>query len=188
MSPHKISMFIDDELTIDDKIDFVETVHESREFKEETVELLQQERLLRSAPVDHYPVVELKTKPSFLLRFFRPVGLFAAGAALSLLVLFFFFAPAKVSNTPTPYRFVLYRPDVSHIDITGSFTDWQAVPMRQVGSSGYWEYTSNLPQGEHRFAYVLNGVTRLPDPTIPTREGDDFGGENTVISIGAADI
>jgi hypothetical protein len=176
-----ISMFIDDELTLDDKIDFVETIHESRQFKEETVELLQQEQLLRSDPVDRYPAADINTKHLFPLRFLRPLGLVTAGAVLSMLVLFFFFTQTKVPDTP--YRFILYRPDVSRVDITGSFIAWKVVPMRQVGSSGYWEYTSNLPHGEHRFAYLLNGVVRLPDPTIQTREGDDFGGENTVLSI-----
>jgi hypothetical protein len=186
MSSHMISMFIDDELTLDDKIDFVEMIHESSEFKEEAVELLQLERQLRSDPIDCYPAADMKIKPSFLLRFLRPLRLVTAGAALSLLVLFFFFSQTKVPDMP--YRFILYRPDVSHIDITGSFTGWKAVPMRQVGSSGYWEYTSNLPHGEHRFAYLLNGVVRVPDPTIQTREGDDFGGENTVLSIGGTAI
>ena len=182
MSSQMISMFIDDELTLDDKIDFVETIHGSRPFKEETVELLQQERLLRSDPVDRYPATEIRSKRLSPLRFLRPFGLVTAGAALSLLVLFLPFTPTQAPDIP--YRFILYRPDVSRVDITGSFTGWKAVPMKQAGSSGYWEYTSNLPRGEHRFAYLLNGAVRMPDPTIQTREGDDFGSENTILSIG----
>jgi hypothetical protein len=182
MSSQMISMFIDDELTLDDKIDFVETVHGSRPFKEETVELLQQERLLRSEPANHCPAVEIRSKRLFSFRFLRPFGLVAAGAALSLLVLFFPLTP--VQSPDTPYRFILYRPDVSRVDITGSFTGWRAVPMKQAGSSGYWEYTSSLPRGEHRFSYIINGTVRMPDPTIQTRESDDFGSENTVLSIG----
>ncbi|MDD4998734.1 MAG: hypothetical protein PHI99_11340, partial [Syntrophales bacterium] len=77
---------------------------------------------------------------------------------------------------------------VSRVEITGSFTGWNTVSMRKVGDSGYWEHTLNLPQGEHRFAYLLNGDERLPDPTVPMREKDDFGSENSVISIGARTI
>jgi len=182
MKSQMISMFIDDELPPDEKIDFVEAIHGSRQFKEETVELLQQERLLRSDPVDRYPAMEIRSKRLSPLRFLRPLGLVTAGAALSLLVLFLFFTPTQAPDIP--YRFILYRPDVSRVDITGSFTGWKAVPMKQAGSSGYWEYTSNLPRGEHRFAYLLNGAVRMPDPTIQTREGDDFGSENTILSIG----
>ena len=39
MQDYLISMFIDDELNLDNKIEFVETVHEDRKFKDETVDL-----------------------------------------------------------------------------------------------------------------------------------------------------
>jgi hypothetical protein len=173
-------------MTIDDKIDFVETVHESKAFKEEAVELLQQERLLRSDPVEHYPTLEVRTKHRFPFMVLRPLGLVTAGAALTLLLLYFPFAPPQTPDTP--HRFILYRPDASRVDLTGSFTGWKAVPMRQAGESGYWECTYNLPRGEYRFAYVLDGTLRMADPTIPTREDDDFGSENTILSIGGTSL
>jgi hypothetical protein len=182
MNHQIISLFIDDELTLDGKIEFVEEVHGSESFKDEAVELLRQEQLLRSDPVECIPERELKASRPRVLRFLRPVGLAAAAAAAALIFVFFPFAPQKTPDTP--YRFVFYRPDVNRVEITGSFTGWNAVPMRRVGDSGYWEHTFNLPQGEHRFAYLLNGGQRLPDPTIPMREGDDFGSENTILSIG----
>ena len=83
-----------------------------------------------------------------------------------------------------PNRFVIYRPDVTRAEITGSFTDWQRIPMQAVGSSGYWEIVLALPEGEHRFSYILNGHGSYPDPTILTREQDDFGGQNSVIFVG----
>ncbi len=181
MSSQMISQFIDDEMTLEDKIDFVETIHESERFKDETVELLRQERLLRSEPVDRYPAVEIRSKRRSFFRLLRPVGLVAAGAALALIVLLL---PQAPSPSGTPYRFVLYRPDASRVEITGTFTGWKTIPMNHAGSSGYWEYTSSLPPGEHRFAYVLNGKVRVSDPTIQTREEDDFGSENTILSIG----
>lgn len=186
MNTEKISQFIDDELTLDGKIDFVEMVHESKAFKDETVDLLRQERLLRADPVDRYPVPEVKTMrfPSF--RMLRPFGLVTAGAALTLLFLYFPFTPPQPPDTP--YRFILYRPDASRVDITGSFTGWKAMPMRPAGESGYWVCTYKLARGEHRFAYVLNGTMRLADPTIQTREGDDFGSENTILSIGGTSL
>ena len=47
MNDFLISMFIDNELAIDEKIEFVEEVHGCEAFKDETVELLRQEKLLR---------------------------------------------------------------------------------------------------------------------------------------------
>jgi 1,4-alpha-glucan branching enzyme len=80
-------------------------------------------------------------------------------------------------------RFVIYRPDVTNAEITGTFTGWKKVPMRRIGSSGYWDITMNLPEGEHRFIYILNGKQRFADPTVMSREHDDFGGENSIISV-----
>jgi hypothetical protein len=177
-----ISLFIDDELTLDDKIEFVEQVHRSKPFKDETVGLLRQEKLLRSDPVERVPERTLKTGRARVLRFLRPAGLAAAVAAAALILVLFPFTPQK--SPDMPYRFVFYRPDAGRVEITGSFTGWHAVPMRKLGESGYWEQTFNLPRGEYRFAYLLDDGERLPDPTIPTREGDDFGSENTVLSIG----
>ena len=53
--------------------------------------------------------------------------------------------------------------------------------MKRMGSSGYWEMTLDLPRTEHQFTYILEGNQRFADPTILTREGDDFGGENSVL-------
>jgi 1,4-alpha-glucan branching enzyme len=87
-------------------------------------------------------------------------------------------------TTSTPHRFVIYRPDVNRIDITGSFTEWRRIPMNRVESSGYWEATLDLPQGEQRFTYILDGRQNFPDPTVLTREWDDFGGENSILLVG----
>jgi 1,4-alpha-glucan branching enzyme len=108
--------------------------------------------------------------------------LFASALAAAVIVLLLFL-PSQVT-TSTPYRFVIYRPDVSRMEITGSFTAWQRVPMNRVESSGYWEATLDLTQGEHRFTYILDGRQSFPDPTVLTRERDDFGGENSILLVG----
>lgn len=183
MNSEVISLFIDDEMTLDDKIDFVETVHESRRFKDEAVNLLRQERLLRSEPVKSFPEKKPAARRSSLLRFLRPAGLAAAAAAAVAFIVLFY--PSGSQRSPDiPYRFVLYLPSAGRVDITGSFTGWNAVPMIKAGAGGYWELTLPLSRGEHRFAYLLNGGERIADPTIPTREEDDFGGENTILSVG----
>ena len=178
-----ISMFIDDAMTIDEKIAFVENIHTSKDFKEVTVDLLHQEKRLRSDPIEHFQEEDFNMKRFFPFRFLRPLGLIAAGIAVALF-LSVFFTGSQDTVSPTPYRFVLYQPDVKSVDIMGSFTGWQPYRMEQVGASGYWEYRIDLSHGEHRFAYVLDGQQRIADPTIPAQEGDDFGGKNTILSIG----
>ena len=55
--------------------------------------------------------------------------------------------------------------------------------MQRIGSSGYWEINLPVPSGEHRFAYILDGDRRISDPTLPASEKDDFGGENSILSV-----
>ena len=69
------------------------------------------------------------------------------------------------------------------VELIGSFTGWQRTPMMPVGATGYWELRLNLPYGEHRFAYMLNGSRRMADPTVQVREKDDFGGENSILNV-----
>ena len=57
MKAYLISQFIDDELSLDEKCEFVETVHASRGFKQETVDLINQEKLLRGDVVTFVPPV-----------------------------------------------------------------------------------------------------------------------------------
>jgi hypothetical protein len=181
MQDYLISMFIDDELNLDDKIEFVETVHEDRKFKDETVDFLRQEKVIRTEVVDKLPFVklQLKEKPGF--QFWRPMVIFASGLAAAL-ILFFFTQPPR-EPLSTAHRFVIYQPGVEQVEITGSFTDWRALPMTRDGNSDYWEVTIDVPAGEHRFSYILEGDQRLADPTILTREKDDFGGENSILEV-----
>ena len=182
MSEYIISMFIDDELDLDDKIEFVEKVHESSVFKDETVSLLNQEKELRLEPVAQVPHVAAAFPTRHRFRIFHPAYIATAALAVALVILTFTFMVEQQTG-PAPYRFVIYRPDVTQAEITGSFTDWQRVSMNELGTSGYWEVSLDIPKGEHRFTYILEGKERFADPTILTRELDDFGGENSILSL-----
>ena len=182
MKDYLISSYIDDELDLDEKIEFVETVHDQPAFKDDTVDLLHQEKLVRGDVVENVPAVAFSEKRGFSIPFWRPAGMFAAGLAAALLVMFF--VPGQQGlPAPTLHRFVLYQPDVKQVEITGSFLGWAAVPMKPSGTSGYWEAVLEVPAGEHRLCYIIEGRKRIPDPTIPIREKDDFGGENSILAV-----
>ena len=181
MQDYLISMFIDDELDLDNKIEFVETVHEDRVFKDETVGFLRQEKVIRSEVVDELPSVNVQLKEKTGFSFWRPAAIFASGLAAAL-ILFIFAQPPK-EPLSTAHRFVIYQPGVEQVEITGSFTDWRTLPMNKAGTSDYWEITIDVPVGEHRFSYILEGDQRLADPTVLTREKDDFGGENSILEV-----
>jgi len=183
MMDHIISMFIDDELGIDDKINFVERVHGNKAFKDKSIDLLHQEKLLRSEVVNLVPAVEFKARKRVLHSMLRPLSMLAPAMAAAIVIFFLFFSGSPEVSTSIPYRFVIYQPNVSQVEITGSFTEWKMVPMKRDGSSGYWEVTIDLPNGEHRFTYILDGHKRFADPTVLIREQDDFGGENSILSV-----
>jgi len=182
MKDYLISSFIDDELNLHEKIEFVETVHEQVVFRDEAVDLLHQEKQVRGQVVDRVPTVALREKHRFSIPLWRPAGIFAAGLVAALLVMFFVTTRQEQVMLAT-HRFVLYQPDASRVEITGSFLGWDAVPMKKTGTSGYWEAVLEVPAGEHRLCYILEGGRRIPDPTIPIREKDDFGGENSILAV-----
>ena len=181
MKDYMISMFIDDEMNIDEKIEFVETVHSDAAVKDETIGLLQQEKVIRARVVDRIREAQVDIRPTLHLRFWKPAAAFMGGLAAALIIVFF--AQPEPKMAAVPYRFVIYQPDAGQVELTGSFTGWNTIPMKKMGASGYWEATIDLYPGEHHYSYILEGGRRVPDPTILTREKDDFGGENSIIDI-----
>lgn len=190
-----ISMFIDDELNLEEKITFVKKVHDEEEFYRESVDLLEQERLLRSDIVSFIPEVPIeKTRKTFGFSSFPSfiqVARFGAVAAIILLLVFNIQLKkedtVKISPQPASVtkRFVLYRPDASSVEISGSFTGWTNVPLKMVGPSGYWEIELNVVRGEHKYVFIVGEDNRIADPTILMRERDDFGSENSVLLVEA---
>lgn len=178
------SMYIDNELDLDEKIQFVDKVYGRRPFYEDTRALLLQEKLLRTPP----DTTMLPARPPvaggaghWFRKLLKPMVFATAGFAAAGLLLF------SLVTTPAPAacfnRFVIYEPAVHKVELAGSFTGWQRTPMQPIGNSGYWELTLQVPSGEHRFAYILDGERRIVDPTLPASEKDDFGGENSILSV-----
>jgi hypothetical protein len=180
-----ISAFIDDELSLAEKIELVQRLTRDETFAGETLGLLRQETRIRGALVDRIPEVDFVESAGWkdvLRSLFQPLRLATAVLAAAVIILLVSYPAPQVC--PVFKRFVIYRPDVSQIDITGSFTDWQRVPMRRVGASGYWEIQLPLPAGEHRYTYIIEGNDSMADPTVSAQEKDDFGGRNSIIYVG----
>lgn len=195
MKEYLISLYIDNELDLGEKINFVETVHADRRFTDEAVALLRQEERLRACPTVSPalpaapPVMRTEPRPWAAVFAFwsRPLAGFAA--ALLLVGLFTLVQPTppqSPAHLESPHRFVVYLPDSREANIVGTFTSWKPVPMQPVGDSGYWTLTLPVPQGEHRYSYLVEDGRQIADPTVPAREQDDFGGENSVIEVRVA--
>lgn len=185
-----ISMFIDDELDLDEKIDFVKKVHTEEQFYSESIDLLEQEKLLRSDVAVKAPQISIKEKSKiFDLQRFIPLLRVAEFGAVAVLVLFFVFS-IQPENRPQDKgfvlkRFVIYEPEAQSVQIAGSFTDWKNVPMKMDGPSGYWEIELDVTKGEHKYVFIIGNDKKIADPTILMREKDDFGSENSVLLVGA---
>lgn len=185
---HFISMYIDNEMNLAEKRQFVEMVRLKQSFYTLTLELLDQEQLLRqvSFPV---PLTAAEGQwrqrgKSLLSSMAKPFGIAAVGFAAAVLMMV-----NTVSRNPVPSmqsnRFVLFEPQASRVELTGSFSNWQPVGMKRIGNSGYWELSLDLPAGEYHYTYILDGNRRMVDPTISAVEKDDFGGENSILSLEA---
>ncbi len=189
MKEYLISLFIDNELNLSEKHEFIDTVAKDSDFHEETRILLEQEALLRRSMVHVTPPITampLRKHLFMLLPAWQPA---LAGFAIALLLLM---PIVQFSTTPeptvainqAPHRFVIYLPEVQEASVIGTFTDWSPIPMEPMGSSGYWTLDLDLQPGEHRYSFLVEEGTRIADPTIQDRENDDFGGENSIIHIG----
>ena len=180
-----ISMFIDNELDLDEKLTFVDRVHQDPPFYLDARALLQQEQLLRTPPdTDLLPdlLPAATAVHRWGARMIRPLGAAVAGCMVALLVMLAL-PPTDTASSMTN-RFVIFAPDAHQVELTGSFTGWQRTPLSPAGHSGYWQINLEIPAGEHRFAYILDGSRQMADPTISRRERDDFGGENSILDVG----
>ncbi|MFC1868159.1 glycogen-binding domain-containing protein [Thermodesulfobacteriota bacterium] len=185
MNDYMISAFIDNELTLTEKIEFVERTQASRSFKDEAVELLVQEKMIRDNPVCQVPPALLGAPVKWnILKVLRP-ALLGLSVAMAAIIIYFgvFIKEVDVDGRTIPHRFIIYHPDISRVEITGSFTGWEPMPMKRAGLAGYWEIIQYVPGGEHRYAFILEGEKRIADPTVLIREKDDFGSENSILKV-----
>ena len=178
------SLFIDNELNLEEKKNFLKKIRSEKEFYTITLALIEQEILIREQPeipeavsIRKWQLPVWRTMASWI----RPLGYSLSGVAATLLLFFIFYQPPVCPLSTN--RFIIYEPQAHQVELAGSFTNWQRIPMHQIGSSGYWEILLPVSSGEHRFSYILDNDLRIADPTLPGREKDDFGGMNSILSV-----
>ena len=156
-----ISMFIDNELNLDDKTEFVEKVYRNASFREQTIDLLNQEKLIRSDIVPRVPSVKLGMKSHFVrLLGWRPVVSFSS--ALAVVLAFWLFFPSSDVSRQTPFRFIIFQPEADQVEIAGSFTKWQKTSMLRKGDTGYWEITLDLrKENTDSYIFLITGKRSL---------------------------
>ena len=178
------SMYIDNELDLEEKLTFIQKIHADERFFDETCGLLLQEKLLRTipeippVPATSAPVYDFKKRIKKIL---EPIVYAGAGLAVASLIMLL--QKPVTTGQECANRFVIYEPSAPQVELAGTFTAWQRRPMKRIGTTGYWELNLNIPSGEHRFSYILDGSQQMADPTLPVKEKDDFGGENSILRV-----
>jgi hypothetical protein len=73
--------------------------------------------------------------------------------------------------------------DVQHVNIAGSFNNWDpdSIPMRKEGS--VWIVVLTLPPGTYEYMFVENGDRWISDALAPMTRDDGFGGRNAVLDL-----
>jgi len=88
---------------------------------------------------------------------------------------------------PAPLRVHLeYRdPRALSVHVAGSFNDWHpsVTEMMEV-EPGRWVKDLTLAPGLHEYRLVVDGQWKV-DPGCPDRAPNPFGGENSLLRVGA---
>ncbi len=169
-------------MDLGEKRTFVEKVRADNEFATLT-DLLDQEQRLRDLPLHTLAApASAPWRPPLRTRLAspRPAGLAAAGFAAALLVV------ALVPEQPAPVAPVNRFATRAGCPPGGTgrlVHRLAAGSPHRAGDSGYWELTLPVAPGEHRFAYILDGERQMADHPAAL-EQDDFGGENSILSVG----
>lgn len=113
----------------------------------------------------------------------RPSGLLLSGLAASLAAVALFQSFGN-RGAARPVPFVLTAANAARISIVGDFNDWDpaATPLQRVDGQGWWVVV-NLRPGRYRYSFVVDGTRWIADPSAPRAADNDFGTENSVVTI-----
>ena len=94
---------------------------------------------------------------------------------------------------PGPRRsvqFVLVAPTARKVQVVGDFNDWDASHqeyLAQHRGGGVWSVTAAIPEGHHRYSFVVDDSLWVADPSAPRVLDDDYGLPNSAIVVGGGD-
>jgi hypothetical protein len=82
-------------------------------------------------------------------------------------------------------QFVFVAPTAQRVSLVGDFNNWEmgATPLAAGPSRSVWTVRVRLPNGRHRYAFVVDDSTWAADPSAPPAAGDDFGVPSSVVTV-----
>lgn len=88
-------------------------------------------------------------------------------------------------------QFVLVAPTARKVQVVGDFNDWDASHEEfraQHRGGGVWSVTAAVPEGHHRYSFVVDDSVWVTDPTAPRVLDDDFGLPNSALVVEGGDV
>jgi hypothetical protein len=98
---------------------------------------------------------------------------------------------ATHSATRRPVQFVLVAPTARKVQVVGDFNDWDASHAEyraEHRGGGVWSVTAAVPEGHHRYSFVVDDSVWVTDPSAPRVLDDDFGLPNSALVVGGGDL
>lgn len=82
---------------------------------------------------------------------------------------------ATLRDTLRLVRLMFDDPAARQVAVVGDFNGWRSeeTPMRRADTTRRWSVTLALREGEHRYAFVVDGTRWVPDRARATVRGDD---------------
>jgi 1,4-alpha-glucan branching enzyme len=82
-------------------------------------------------------------------------------------------------------QFVFVAPTARSVSLVGDFNNWEmdATPLEAGPARSVWTVNLLLPNGRHRYAFVVDDSTWAADPAAPPAAGDDFGMPSSVVTV-----
>jgi hypothetical protein len=94
---------------------------------------------------------------------------------------------AKGPATRRAVQFVLVAPSARKVQVVGDFNDWDASHVEyraQHRGGGVWSVTAAVPEGHHRYSFVVDDSLWVTDPSAPRLLDDDYGMANSALVVG----
>jgi hypothetical protein len=95
------------------------------------------------------------------------------------------------SATRRPVQFVLVAPRARKVQVVGDFNDWDASHEEfraEHRGGGVWSVTAAVPEGHHRYSFVVDDSLWVADPTAPRVIDDNYGMPNSALVVGGGDL
>ncbi len=94
-------------------------------------------------------------------------------------------------TTRRPVQFVLVAPTARKVQVVGDFNDWDASHEEyraEHRGGGVWAVTAAVPEGHHRYSFVVDDSLWVADPTAPRAMDDNYGMPNSALVVGGGDV